>query len=329
MQAVTYRRYGEPSEVLEFGSAPTPRPGPKQVQIEVKAAGLDQGVWHLVAGRPYLARLMFGLRAPTNLVPGLDVSGVVTEVGAEAGRFEPGDEVFGIATGSFAELTCADVSKLVQKPQGLPHTEAAAVPVSGITGLEAVRDHGGVEEGQRVLVIGASGGVGSYAVQVARALGARVTAVCSGEKSEFVRGLGADDVIDYRREKLTDRGERFDVIADIGGRRSIRELRAVLAPRGHLVIVGGEGGGPILGGVDRQVRATLLSPFVGQKLGTFIASESGRALFDLSEMIEAGKVHPAVDRAFPLGDAAEAIRYLREGQARGKVVLVPGTTSGD
>jgi len=296
--------------------------GADEVLVRVHAAGVDQGVWHLMAGIPQLMRIAgFGLRAPKNPVRGYDVAGRVEAVGENVTRFQPGDEVFGTCDGSFAEYACARADRLAPKPANLSFEQAAAVPVSGYTALQAVRDQGKVRPGQRVLIIGAGGGVGTFAVQLAKAYGAEVTGVCSTTKTDLVRSIGADHVIDYTREDFADGRNRYDVIRDIAGNRSLSHLRRALAPEGTLVIVGGEGGGRWLGGIDRQLRAQLLSPFVRQKLGTWIATQPKEDLEALRELLEAGKVTPVVDRTFPLTEVPEAIRYLREGRARGKVVI--------
>lgn len=321
MKAIVQRAYGG-VDVLAFCDVETPAIGPEEVLIRVVAAGVDRGTWHLMTGLPYLMRLTgFGLRAPRNPVPGLDVAGVVEQVGARVTGFAPGDEVFGIAAGSFAELARARADKLVAKPRDLAFADAATVAVSGLTALQGVRDHGRVSAGQRVLVIGASGGVGTFAVQVAKALGAHVTAVCSTAKTVLVATLGADEVIDYTAEDLGSRGGRYDVVLDIGGNRGLSTLRQVLRPDGRLVIVGGENGGRWFGGVDRQLRALLLSPFLGQSLRTFVSSANARDLAVLKELITSGRVTPAVDVTFPLGDARVAVEYVGSGRARGKVAL--------
>jgi NADPH:quinone reductase-like Zn-dependent oxidoreductase len=291
------------------------------VLVRVRAAGVDRGVIHLMTGLPYAVRLAgYGVRAPKNPVPGRDLAGVVEAAGANATRFEPGDEVFGIGGGSFAEYACAVEAKLARKPVGLGFEQAAAVAISGVTALQGLRDRAGVQAGQHVLVIGASGGVGSFAVQIAKALGAEVTGVCSSAKVDFVRSAGADHVVDYTRDDFAD-GRPYDVILDIGGNSQLSRLRRALTPRGTLVIVGGESGGRWLGGSDRQLRAMLLSPFVRQRLGTFVSSEKGEDIAVLAELIESGRVTPLVDRTFALGEAAEAIRYVDGGRARGKVVI--------
>jgi len=328
MKAIVQDRYGGP-DVLELREIERPVAGPDDVLVRVRAAGVDQGVWHLMAGQPYLARLMgVGFRAPKVPVRGFEAAGTVEAVGGNAAGFQPGDEVFGSCegSGSFAEHAVARADRLAPKPANVGFEQAAAVPVSGVTALQALRDRAEVRTGQRVLVIGAGGGVGTFAVQLAKAFGAEVTAVCSTGKQELVRSLGADRAIDYTREDFADGRDRWDVILDTAGNRSLSTLRRSLAPRGTLVIVGGEGGGRWLGGFDRQaLRAPALSPFVGQRLRSVMAVVRADDLQVLRELIEAGMVTPVVDRVYPLSEAADAVRYLREGHAGGKVVLsVPG-----
>jgi NADPH:quinone reductase-like Zn-dependent oxidoreductase len=289
----------------------------------VHAAGVGRDVWHIMTGLPYPIRLAgYGLRAPKNPVIGSDVAGVVEAVGTNVSRFQPGDEVFGIGKGSYAEYVCAREDKLAHKPTNLSFEQAAVVAIMGSTALQALRDHGKVRQGQEVLIIGASGGVGTYAVQIAKAFGAHVSGVCSTQKVEMVRSIGADHVIDYTQEDFADvHDQRYDLILDIGGNSSLSRLRRALASLGTLVIVGGEGGGRWLGGTDRQLRAIMLSPLVGQKLGTFVNKENHEDLMVLGELIESGKVTPVIDRTYPLAEVPEAIRYLEEGRARGKVVI--------
>ncbi len=321
MKAIVRDEYG-PRDVLELRDIGRPEIGGNEVLVRVRAAGLDRGVWHVMTGLPYPIRLAgFGLRAPKNPVIGSDVAGVVEAVGEDVSRFQPGDEVFGIGKGSYAEYVCAREDKLAPKPANFTFEQAAAVAVSGLTALQGVRDHGKVRPGQEVLIIGASGGVGTFAVQIAKALRAEVTGVCSTTKADMVRAIGADHVIDYTRDDFAEGQQRYDVILDIGGNSSLSHLRRALAPRGALIIAGGETDGRWLGGTDRQLRALALSPFVGQKLGTFVASENHRDMIVLKDLIESGKVTPVVDRSYPLKEVPEAIRYLEEGHAQGKVVI--------
>jgi len=322
MTAMVQDQYGEAEDVLRLEQIDRPTIGDGDVLVRVHAAGLDQGVWHAVAGLPYPIRLAgYGLRTPKNRVPGTDVAGHVEAVGAAVTELRVGDEVFGIARGSFAEYASAAADKLLRKPTRLSFEQAAAIPVSACTALQGVRDHGRVRPGQHVLVIGASGGVGTYTVQIAKAFGAEVTGVCSTSKVDLVRSIGADHVVDYTRDDVTDGRQRYDVILDIGGNRSLSRLRQALTPKGTLVIMGGETDGRWLGGSDRQLRAMALSPFVSQKLGTFVATPNAPGLAVLAELVEAGAVTPVIDRTYPLGDLPAAIRYLRQGRARGKVVI--------
>jgi len=325
MKAIARDTYGS-TDVLELRDIGRPEIGEDEVLVRVYAAGVDRGVWHIMTGLPYPIRLAgFGLRAPKNPVIGADLAGVVEAVGNRVTRFQPGDEVFGIGKGSFAEYARALEDKLAPKPANLTFEQAAVLAISGLTALQALRDHGRVERGQEVLIIGASGGVGTYAVQIAKAFGAHVTGVCSTTKVEMVRSIGADHVIDYTHEDFTEGEQRYDLILDIGGNSTLARLRRALTPEGTLVITGGEGGGRWLGGTDRQLRATMLSPFVGQKLGTFINKENHEDMLVLKELIESGKVTPVIDKTFPLSETPEAIRYLETGHARGKVVIrVPG-----
>ncbi|MCW2585079.1 MAG: NADPH:quinone reductase and related Zn-dependent oxidoreductase [Frankiales bacterium] len=327
MKAIVQDEYGEAADVLRLEEVDRPEIGDAEVLLRVQAAGLDRGAWHAMAGLPYPIRLAgFGLRTPKNRVPGSEVAGRVEAVGKDVTRFAVGDEVFGIAAGSFAEYARAREDKLAPRPTNLSAEQAAAVGVSAVTALQAVRDRGRVQPRQKVLVIGASGGVGTYALQIAKAFGAEVTGACSTGKVDLVRSLGADHVVDYTQHDVTDGKQRYDVILDIGGQRPLRHLRRALAPRGTLVIVGSETGGRWLGGTDRQLRAMALSPFIGQKLGTFVCSENAQDLLVLSELIESGQVVPCVDRTYPLGEATEAIQYLQAGQARGKVVIMVRTS---
>jgi NADPH:quinone reductase-like Zn-dependent oxidoreductase len=321
MKAIVRDTYGS-SDVLELRDIAIPEITDDEVLVRVHAAGVGRDVWHVMTGLPYPIRLAgYGLRAPKNPVIGSDVAGVVEAVGKRVRRFRPGDEVFGIGNGSYAEYARAPEDKLAPKPENLTFEQAAVLAIMGSTALQGLRDHGRIEPGQNVLIIGASGGVGTYAVQIAKAFGAHVTGVCSTTKVELVRTIGADHVIDYTREDFAEGGQRYDVILDIGGNSTLSRLRRALTPRGTLVITGGETSGRWLGGTDRQIRALALSPFVGQKLGTFVASENYEDMITLGDLVEAGKVTPVIDRMYPLDEVPEAIRYLEEGRARGKVVI--------
>jgi NADPH:quinone reductase-like Zn-dependent oxidoreductase len=319
MKAIMRETYGPPEE-LRLGDVEEPVIGDDDVLVRVVAAGVDQGVWHLVTGLPRAIRLAgFGVRKPKNHVPGMDVAGVVTAVGANVTRFRPGDEVFGSGTSTYAEQAKAPEKNLVHKPANVSFEEAAAVPISGLAALQGLRK-GKVEAGQRVLVIGAGGGVGSYAVQLAVAAGADVTGISSTAKMDLVRSLGADDVLDYTREQITDGGRRYDLILDTGGNRKLRELRRALTPRGTLVIVGAEVGG-WRQGIERQLIGMLVNPFIKQNLRSYLSMPNEADLQFLADHLAAGTLRAPVDRTFPLSEAGAAIRYLRDGKAKGKVVL--------
>ena len=321
MKAIIRDAYGS-VDALRLAEIDQPIAGEADVLVHVDAAGVDQGVWHLMTGTPYAMRLAgFGIRAPKNALLGYDVAGRIEAVGAQVTEFRPGQEVFGTCRGSFAEYAVARADRLLPKPGNVTFEQAAVVPISGFAALQAVREHGGVRSGQRVLIIGAGGGVGTFAVQIAKADGAEVTGVCSASKAELVRSIGADHVIDYTREDFVDGRNRYDVILDIAGNRSLSELRRALTPRGTLVIVGGEDAGKWLG-IRRQLRAAALSPFVRQKLGFFISKERPEDLEELRKLLEAGTIRPVVDKTFPLEEVPAAIQYLRDGRARGKIVVV-------
>jgi len=323
MRAVVQDRYGTP-DVLHVEQAERPQIAPAEVLLRVHAAGLDRGTWHTVTGRPYLMRVMgYGFRAPKNRVPGLDVAGTVVQVGAAVTRFTAGDEVFGISRGSFAEYAAAREDKLAAKPANLTFEQAAVVPISGIIALQALRDAGRIHAGQPVLVIGASGGVGSYAVQVAKAFGADVTGVASTAKLDLVRSLGADRVIDYAREDFADGPRRYDLILDIGGNSGLQRLRRALTDSGTLVIVGGESGGRVTGGFGRQLRAVAISPFLHQRLTMHTTQQRGDDLVSLAELIEAGSVTPCLERTYSLAQVPDALRRLEAGTVRGKVAIIP------
>jgi NADPH:quinone reductase-like Zn-dependent oxidoreductase len=323
VKAIAQNVYG-PADVLQLRDVEQPSIGDDEVLVEVRAAGVDPGVWILMAGQPYLARLGFGLRRPRVAVRGRDLAGVVAAVGPKVTRFQPGDEVFGASTaGTYAEYAAAPESRLARKPANVSFEQAAAVPTSGQTALHAVRDAGEVRAGQRVMVIGASGGIGSFAVQIAKSLGAHVTGVCSGAKAAFVRSLGADDVIDYTREEIDSRGPRYDVIVDTGGDRPLSLLRRALTPGGTLALVGGGyNKSPVLGGYSRQLlRAPLLSMFVSQRLRNVNGRDSVERLEELGRLMESGAVTPAIERTYPLAGAPDAIRHLTDGHPAGKLVV--------
>jgi NADPH:quinone reductase-like Zn-dependent oxidoreductase len=320
MQAIVQRRYGaRPEEVLGLEQAATPAIAANEVLLQVRAAGVDRGTWHLMAGQPYLMRLLgFGLRGPKTRVPGMDVAGVVVAAGAGVTGFGEGEEVFGIARGSFAEYAAARADKLARKPARLSFAQAAGVAVSGLAALQGLRA-GRIDAGQKVLVIGASGGVGSYAVQLAKAFGAEVTGVCSTGKTDLVRSIGADHVIDYTREDFADGRQHYDLILDIGGNSRLTRLRRALTPTGTLVIAGGEGAKWT--GVGRQLRALALSPFARQRLTTYISKHRQADLDTLRQLTGTGQVTPLIGRTYPLAGVPQAIRDLQAGHARGKIAI--------
>jgi len=319
MRAIVQDHYGA-TDQLHVAELPDPVAGPGEVLVRVGAAGVDRGTWHAMAGRPLAARLALGLRAPRDRTPGRDVAGTVEAVGEGVTDYAVGDAVYGTARGSFAELATVPVSRLARRPATLSDEEAAAVPVSALTAFQAVRA-GGVAAGQRVLVIGASGGVGSYAVQLAVDLGAHVTGVCGPAKADLVLALGAEHVVDHTTTPLETLGERYDVVLDIAGHRPVRLLRGLLTDTGCLVVVGSENEGRWIGGLQRAMGAALLSPFVKQRLVMLMASEDGADLAALTEVIERGGMRPALERTFALEEAAAAIDHVAGGHARGKVVV--------
>jgi NADPH:quinone reductase-like Zn-dependent oxidoreductase len=320
MQAIVQHAYGS-ADVLHLAQVRAPEFAHDEVLLRVRAAGFDRGTRHLVTGEPRLLRLGFGVRTPKNLVPGREVAGTVVAIGSAVTRFSVGDEVFGVGRGSFAEYAAAREDRIARKPANISFEQAAAVPVSAVTALQALRDVGRVEAGQKVLILGASGGVGTYAVQLAKAFGAQVTAVCSAAKLDLARSLGADRVLDYTRDDFADGAHRYDLIVDIAGNPTLSRLRRALAPTGTAVITGGEEGGRWTGGIDRQLRAMVMSVFVHQRLTSFICKEHSSHLERLTELIEAGSVTPTIDRCYSLDQVPAAMRYLVAGKARGKVVI--------
>jgi len=323
MKAITQDRYGGP-DVLEFRDIDQPAPTDNEVLLRVHAAGLHRGDWHVMTGLPYLIRLVvptLGLRKPKVPVLGMDVAGTVEAVGQQVTRFQPGDEVFGWCDGSFAEYAIAPQEQLAAKPANLSFEQAAVVPISGFAALQGLRDEGKVQPGQQVLVIGAAGGVGLFGVQLAKAFGAQVTGVASTTQLELVRSVGADEVIDYTLDDVTDGTRRWDLILDTAGHRSLSQLRRALTPEGTLVIVGSEGRGRWLGGFDRSLRAPLLARLVGQRLRMLASKPGQQDLQTLRELLEAGELTPVIDRTYPLGDVPEAMRQIVEGHTRGKLVI--------
>lgn len=320
MQAIVQDKYGS-AAVLQLRDVPQPVIGDDEVLIRVRAASVHAGDWHLMTGEPYLMRVLgFGLRGPKARVRGMDAAGTVESVGKNVTQFRPGDEIFGTCRGAFAEYAVAREATLAPKPASLTFEQAAAVPTSACVALKALRA-GGIAPGQKVLIVGASGGVGLFALQIARALGAEVTAVASAAKADIVRTVGAERVLDYSRDEYTGGDQRYDLVLDMAGTRSLSDLRRALTPRGTLVPVGGETGGRWIGGVGRSLGALALSPFVSQTLRPIVALANAPDLRFLTGLIDAGKVRPVVDRTYPLGGAPDAIRRLHDGAARGKLVI--------
>jgi len=319
MKAIIQTRYGAP-DVLQLEDVDTPVPGDDDVLVRVHAAGVNIGDWHLMRAIPYVIRLGLGLRRPRRRTPGRDIAGRVEAVGRNVTEFRPGDEVFGWAPGAFAEYVSTPAKTLLPKPDGLTLEQAAAVGDSAFTALTAVRDQGRVGPGDRVLVNGASGGVGTFAVQIAKAFGAHVTAVCSAGGADLVQSLGADEVIDYREQDFTQTGRSYDVILDLVGDRSLTACRAALTPRGTYVIVGVRDAGRWLG-LGRQARALLVAPFVRQRMRVFVARHTQKDLAVLKELVESRQISPVIDTRYALADAAAALRHQGEGHPRGKIVL--------
>jgi NADPH:quinone reductase-like Zn-dependent oxidoreductase len=323
MKAIRQTEYGtDPEAVLRLSDVTEPTISDDEVLVRVHAASVDRGTWHIMTGRPYLIRAVgFGLRAPKASNPGRSYAGTVESCGKDVRAFAPGDAVYGTCDGSFAEFVRGSLDKLARKPVNLSYDEAAACPISGVTALQAVRDKAEVRAGQTVLIVGASGGVGTFAVQIAKAFGAAVTGVCSTSKVELVRGLGADHVIDYTVEDFSDGTSRYDVVLDIGGNSPLAHLRRAMTAHGTLVIVGGETDGRWLGGFDRQLRALALASIVSQKLGTLSSSENATDLTALTELLESGKVTPVIDETYELHDVAQALKRLTDGRAQGKIIV--------
>jgi NADPH:quinone reductase-like Zn-dependent oxidoreductase len=320
MRAIVYTEYGSP-DVLQFTEVAKPTPKADEVLIRVLAASVNPLDWHFMRGTPYLVRIMAGLRKPKVTRLGVDVAGQVEAVGENLTQFQPGDEVFGGCKGAFAEYVCASERSLVLKPANVTFEQAAAVNVAAISALQGLRDKGQIQRGQKVLINGAAGGVGTFAVQIAKAFGADVTGVCSTRNVDMVRSIGADQVVDYTQEDFTKSGQRYDLILDMIGNHSFSDLRGALTPKGTLVLVGGPDEGRWLGPLTGLLKTIMLSRFVSQKLLPFLAHLSKDDLLVVRELLESGKVVPVIDRSYPLSDVPEAIRYLEEGHARGKVVI--------
>jgi NADPH:quinone reductase-like Zn-dependent oxidoreductase len=319
LRAVVQNKYGSP-DVLELRDVDRPVVKEDEVLVRVRAAAVNIGDWHLLRGMPYVMRTVSGLRAPKREIPGLDIAGQVEEVGSSVEQLRPGDEVFGWCKGAFAEYACAPESNLLPKPANLTFEQSAAVGDSALTALAAVRDQGKVQHGQRVLVNGASGGVGTFAVQIAKAFGANVTAVCSTRNADMVRSIGADRVIDYTKENFTQEEQAYDVMLDLVGNRSLSGCRQALRPRGTYVLVGVRDLGRWFG-LARQAKMLFLSPFVRQRMRVFIVKHNREDLASLKELVEAGKVAPVIDRSYELGEISAALRHQGEGHPRGKIVI--------
>lgn len=319
MKAIAQDRYGD-ADVLALTDVDRPGVGDHDVLVRVRAAGIHYGDWHNMTGMPYLGRLVMGMRRPKVGVRGTDIAGHIAEVGSEVTAFQPGDEVFGWCDGGFAEYARAAGDSLLPKPAGASFEQAAATPTSGMTALQGLKK-ANVRAGQRLMILGAGGGVGTFAVQIAKSLGAEVTGVCSTAKLELVRGLGADHVIDYTRQDPLATGQRYDVIFDIAGSRPVARLRAALTPDGTLLIVGGEGGGRWLGELGRSIPAALGSMFTRQRIPAWVSLPRREDLLELKGLIESGKVRPVVDRTYPLSQTPDAIRDLAGRRANGKLVI--------
>jgi NADPH:quinone reductase-like Zn-dependent oxidoreductase len=323
MKAIVSERYGSP-DTLELREIAAPSIDADDVLVRVRAGSLNPVDWHLLRGEPAFLRLMFGLRRPRRTVPGLDVAGVVEHVGAAVTRFRPGDDVFGSCGGGFAELARGKEGDFAAKPSGMSFEQAAAVPIAGCTALQGLRDHGRLQRGQRVLVNGAAGGVGTFAVQLAKHFGGEVTAVCRTANIDLVRSLGADHVVDYTIEDFAEGSAHYDLILNIAGNRSLADLRRALTPRGTLVLIGtgaGRSNGGGIGALARPVAALVLTRLGAQRLVSFIAKVRAADLAALAELTETGKLTSVIDRVYPLHEVPDAIRYLEDGHARGKVVI--------
>lgn len=320
MKAIVQDTYGSP-DVLRLRDVEAPRIKDDEMLVRVRAAAVHPGDLFFMEGVPYVFRIGFGLRGPRRKIPGFDVAGVVETVGARVKDLRPGDEVFGNGKGTCAEYTAASEDALAPKPSGLTFEQAAAVPTSAVAALRGIRDAGNVQPGQEVLINGASGGVGTYAVQIAKALGAHVTGVCSTRNLDLVRSIGADHVIDYTEEDFTRGGPRYDLILDNVANHSLSDLRHALTPEGIVLPNSGSGGGRWFGPLGRVALASVLSPFVRKQGRPFVATVKSKDLVDLTELIEAGKLTPVIDGTYPLSETPEAMRYVAQGHARGKVVI--------
>ncbi len=320
MKAIIYHQYGSP-DVLQLQDMDKPVVRDDAVLVKIRAAAANPYDWHFMRGEPYFMRLFIGLRTPKANGLGVDFAGQVEAVGKDVTQFHPGDEVFGVCNGAFAEYLCTPENELALKPTNLTFEQAAAVPLAAVTALQGLRDTGQLQPEQKVLIIGASGGVGTFAVQIAKVFGAHVTGVCSTRNLELVRSLGADHVIDYTQEDFTQSGQKYDLIFQLAGTRSPSHCRRALTSKGRLVLSSGDSDGRWIGPIDRLIKAAALSPFVSQTLSSLNTKRSKKDLPYLTELIEAGKVTPVIDRTHSLGEVPEALRYLEQGHARGKVVI--------
>jgi len=319
MKAAVFTRYGPP-DVVQITDVEKPVPKDDEVLIKVRAASVNAGDWHIMRGTPYLLRVMVGLRKPKITRLGMDVAGQVEAVGRNVTQFKPGDEVFGACRGAFAEYACTSESSLVTKPNNVTFEQAGSVPVAALTALQGLRNKGQIQPGQKLLINGAAGGVGTFAVQIAKWFGADVTGVCSTRNVEMVGSIGADRVVDYTREDFTKGTQRYDLIFDSVGNHSLSACRRVLNPKGIYIVNGGPNG-RWMGPLTRGIRARVLSRFVSQNLVMFLTKRSQEDLALMHELMRAGKVTPVIDRSYTLSEVGEAIRYLEEGHARGKVVI--------
>jgi NADPH:quinone reductase-like Zn-dependent oxidoreductase len=320
MRSVVHDRYGPPLESVRIAEVPNPVPGDDQLLLKVRAAAVNP-LDLFVRGKPYFFRVMFGMRAPKDTRLGRDVAGEVESVGAHVTKFKAGDPVFGVCAGAFAEYACAGESKVIKKPEKMSFEQAASVPIAALSALQGLRDHGKLQAGQKVLINGAAGGVGTFAVQIAKAFGAEVTGVCSTANVMMVRSIGADDVIDYTKQDFMQGGRRYDLVLDCIGNRPLFALRHLLTPGGKCVMLGAPKGGWFFGPVGRILSTILLSKVMSERFAFFLARITTDDLAAIRELILAGKVRPVIDRTYPLSDAPAAIAYMEEGHARGKVVV--------
>jgi NADPH:quinone reductase-like Zn-dependent oxidoreductase len=322
VKAIIQSRYGDPAEVFRVEDIGVPEVGPGEVLVRIRATPISGDAWHLIRGLPYVARPILGFRRPRNRVPGLDFAGTVVKVGSEVTTVDEGDDVFGWCDGALAEFAAVPEAQLTRKPSNLSLEEAALVPIASFTAIQGIRDKGGVGHGQRVLITGASGGVGTYAIQLAKHFGAEVTAVSSAAKFDLVRSLGADHVIDYKTQSLNSSGQQYDVLIDLYGNPTFGEIASVIRPGGTLVLIGGTGGRWFMG-VDRWLRAPFVAMFRGFRARPLVHKDRHADLLMMRDLIESGKVRPVLDRTFALDEAAKAIDYVTDGHARGQVVVTP------